>query len=272
MSDPALRPPPHKGAYIFPNLLTAGNLFFGFYAIIAAVDDKWERAAVMIIIAAVMDGFDGKIARAMGASSRFGVEFDSLADLASFGIAPAVLVYLWALRPYQKIGWVAAFLFAACGALRLARFNVQAASTEKRWFTGLPIPMAALTVASTVLLVQDLSADGKNILPGYVVVLIIYLLAFLMVSTLRYRSFKELETRPHRTFYFLVSAVIVISLVAINPQIAFFSLSMLYLASGLLEPPITLLLRRRHPRQPLGARSEKPRRPPAHRENREQHP
>jgi CDP-diacylglycerol--serine O-phosphatidyltransferase len=272
VSETPLRPPPHKSAYIFPNLLTAGNLFFGFYAIIAAVDDKWERAAYMIIVAAVMDGFDGKIARAMGASSRFGVEFDSLADLASFGIAPAVLVYLWALRPYQKIGWVAAFLFAACGALRLARFNVQVASTEKRWFTGMPIPMAALTVASTVLLVENFAAGGRNSLPGWVVVLLIYLLSFLMVSTVRYRSFKELETRPHKTFYFLVSAVIVLSLVAIHHQIAFFSLAMLYLASGLLEPPIALLLGRRRQRPGLGARSEEPRRPPSNRENREQHP
>ena len=271
MATQSARPPLHKGAYIFPNLLTAGNLFFGFYAMVLAVDERWERAAVMIIVAAVFDGLDGKVARFTGGSSRFGVEFDSLADLTSFGIAPALLVYLWALRPYGRVGWVAAFLFAACGALRLARFNVQAASTEKRWFTGMPIPMAAATVASTVLLAENLSADGRHLLPGWVFVLLIYLLAFLMVSTVRYRSFKELETKPHRSFYLLVSAVIVISLIAIHPQIAFFALSILYLFSGLLEPALALLLRRRAARRGPRARSEEGRRP-HHRERREQNP
>jgi CDP-diacylglycerol--serine O-phosphatidyltransferase len=215
----------------------------------------FERAAIAIIIAAFMDGLDGKIARMTGTSSRFGVEFDSLADLVSFGVAPALLVYIWELKAFARIGWVAAFLFVACGALRLARFNVQVSSTEKRWFTGLPIPMAGGMLAVTVLFFQHLQAGGREI-SGVLFVLLTYLLSFLMVSTVRYRSFKELETKPHRAFYLLVSAIIVISLVAIHPQISLFALAVLYLISGPIEPLARLLLRRspqrasRHTRVP----------------------
>jgi len=248
MIEPALRPPPHKGAYIFPNLLTAGNLFAGFYAIVAAMNLHFERAAVAVIIAAFMDGLDGKIARMTGTSSRFGVEFDSLADLVSFGVAPALLVYIWELKAFPRIGWVAAFLFVACGALRLARFNVQVASTEKRWFTGMPIPMAGGTLAVTVLFFDHMHAGGRET-SGILFVLLTYLLSFLMVSTVRYRSFKELESKPHRAFYLLVSTVILISLVAIHPQISLFTLAVLYLLSGPAEPLVQFVMRRPHARR-----------------------
>lgn len=239
-----VRPPPAKGAYIFPNLLTAGNLFAGFYAIVSAMSLHFDRAAIAIIIAAFMDGLDGKVARFTGASSRFGEEFDSLADLVSFGVAPALLMYIWTMKAHGRVGWVAAFLFVACGALRLARFNVQSATTEKRWFTGLPIPMAALTLAATVLFFRHQRADGRQV-ASILLVMLVYLLAFLMVSTFRYRSFKELEAQPHRSFYLLVSVVIVISLVALHPQIALFSLAALYLLSGPIEPLVAFVLGRR---------------------------
>ena len=253
MNEPALRPPPHKSAYIFPNLLTAGNLFAGFYAIVAAMNLKFEYAAVAIIIAAFMDGLDGKVARLTGTSSRFGVEFDSLADLVSFGVAPAILIYVWELRGFKRIGWVAAFLFVACGALRLARFNVQAASTEKRWFTGMPIPMAGGTLAVTVLFFHHMHAGGRAT-SGIPFVLLTYLLSFLMVSTVRYRSFKQLETKPHRAFYLMVSVIILISLVAIHPQISLFSLAVLYLLSGPVEPLVMFLLNRSPDRRARQAR------------------
>ncbi len=260
MLEPALRPPPHKGAYIFPNLLTAGNLFAGFFAIVSAMNLRFERAAVAIIIAAFMDGLDGKIARMTGTSSRFGVEFDSLADLVSFGVAPALLVYIWELKAFPRVGWVAAFLFVACGALRLARFNVQVGTTEKRWFTGLPIPMAGGTLAVTVLFFQHRQAGGRET-SGVLFVLLTYLLSFLMVSTVRYRSFKELETRPHRAFYLLVSAVIVISLVAIHPQFSLFALAVLYLLSGPIEPVVRFVAHRAPGRAPRPERvPEDPRR------------
>jgi len=253
MLEPALRPPPHKSAYIFPNLLTAGNLFAGFYAIVASMNLKFEHAAVAIIIAAFMDGLDGKVARMTGTSSRFGVEYDSLADLVSFGVAPAVLVYVWELRGFKRVGWVAAFLFVACGALRLARFNVQVATTEKRWFTGMPIPMAGGTLAVTVLFFQHMLAGGRET-SGLLFVLLTYLLSFLMVSTVRYRSFKELETRPHRAFYLMVSVIILISLIAIHPQISLFALAVLYLLSGPAEPVIMFLLNRTPGRRSRPAR------------------
>jgi CDP-diacylglycerol--serine O-phosphatidyltransferase len=267
--EPAHRPPPHKGAYIFPNLLTAGNLFAGFYAIVTAMNLHFERAAAAIIIAAFMDGLDGKIARMTGTSSRFGVEFDSLADLVSFGVAPALLVYIWELKAFPRIGWVAAFLFVACGALRLARFNVQAVSTEKRWFTGLPIPMAGGTLAVTVLFFEHLQAGGHET-KGIVFVLLTYLLSFLMVSTVRYRSFKELESNPHRAFYLLVSAVILISLVAIHPQVSLFALAAAYLLSGPVEPLVLFLLRRPRGRRTRGQRL--PDESPRHHRNEEQRP
>jgi CDP-diacylglycerol--serine O-phosphatidyltransferase len=259
------RPPLHKGAYIFPNLLTAGNVFAGFYSIVATMNLRFDSAAIAIVVAAFMDGLDGKVARFTGGSSRFGVEFDSLADLVSFGVAPALLMYQLELKAYGRFGWVACFLFVACGALRLARFNVQSTSTEKRWFTGLPIPMAALTLAATVLFFRHLRAEGREH-TGLLFVLLVYLLSFLMVSTFKYRSFKELETRPHRSFYFLVTVVIVISLIAIHPPIALFSLAGLYLFSGPIEPILALVLRRRKGKRLWPRVPEDGRRPPLTRE------
>ena len=145
-----------KGIYILPNLFTLGNMLCGFYSIISTIEGRFHHAAVAIFIAALADGLDGKIARLTKTCSRFGVEFDSLADLVSFGVAPALLIYIWALRPYQRVGWLAAFLFVICGALRLARFNVQVYTSENKYFTGLPIPAAATTIASFVLLHQFL--------------------------------------------------------------------------------------------------------------------
>ena len=151
-----------KGIFILPSLFTTGNALCGFYAIIAAinsisvvsgnsftVDETWIlRSAFAIMLGGVFDGLDGRVARSTKTTSKFGVEFDSLADLLTFGLAPAVLVYVWALRPYGKIGWIAAFLFVICGALRLARFNVQATGKKSNYFTGLPSPAAAASIAS----------------------------------------------------------------------------------------------------------------------------
>ena len=180
-----------KGVYILPNLFTTGNLFCGFWAIISVFHEKFEYAAYAILLASVFDVLDGKVARLSGATSKFGVQYDSLADLVSFGIAPALLTFSWALRPYGKFGWLAAFLFVVCGALRLARFNVQSASGEVKYFKGLPIPAAALMIALTILLYLELIETGwvKDI----AVLAMIYVLAFLMVSNIRYFSFKEFD-------------------------------------------------------------------------------
>src|SRR5471030_2470512 len=146
--------------YILPNLLTTGNMFFGFYSMIQSLSGNFTMAAYAIIWAAVFDTLDGRVARLTRSTSKFGMEYDSLSDLVSFGVAPAILLYQWALKPFDRLGWLACFLFLACGALRLARFNVQVASIEKKYFQGLPIPMAAGIVATSVM-----AADHAGINP-----------------------------------------------------------------------------------------------------------
>ena len=153
-----------KGIYILPNLLTTGNLLCGFWAIISVFQEQFYYAAVAILLASVFDAFDGKVAKLSRATSKFGMQYDSLADLVSFGIAPALLAFSWALRPYGKFGWLAAFTFVACGAIRLARYNVMASSGETKYFKGVPIPVAAAMIALTILLYQRLvtNPNGQN--------------------------------------------------------------------------------------------------------------
>lgn len=231
-----------KPVYVLPNLLTAGNLCAGFYAITAAVHLQFERAAVALVVAGLLDVFDGKIARLTRSSSRFGMEFDSLADLLSFGAGPAVLVYLWALQPYGRAGWVAAFLLVACGALRLARYNVHADTVDPRWFVGLPIPAASAFLATTVLFLREPVAFGRPV--GIVIILQAYLIAFLMVSTVRYRSFKDLGMRQKRPFSFLVSAVFLFSIIALKPQATLFAMAVVYVLSGPVEAVLSSFLHR----------------------------
>ncbi len=219
-----------KGVYILPNLFTTGNLFCGFWAIISVFQEKFYYAAVAILLAAVFDILDGKVARLSGATSKFGVQYDSLADLISFGVAPAVLAFSWALRPYGRFGWLAAFLFVVCGALRLARFNVQSSSGEVKYFKGLPIPAAATMIALTILLYLRLIETGwvKDI----VILVMIYVLAFLMVSSIRYFSFKEFDLarrKPFSIFIFIVLSMIVI---VMEPVIVLFGSIFFYILSG----------------------------------------
>ncbi|MBI2609415.1 MAG: CDP-diacylglycerol--serine O-phosphatidyltransferase [Deltaproteobacteria bacterium] len=215
--------------YILPNLFTSGNLFCGFFSVIASLKGDFKKAALALFIASVFDFLDGRVARMTKTYSRFGEEYDSLADVISFGVAPAVMMYLWALKPYGRIGWLAAFLFLACGALRLARFNVQAQSIEKRHFQGLPIPMAAGVIASSVLLFVDYFSEGtKNIY----MLSITFVLAFLMVSEIRYRSFKDFDLKDTRSFGLLVGVVLLLIIFAIHPELALFTLFTTYTASG----------------------------------------
>ena len=200
-----------KGIYIFPNLFTTGNLFCGFWSIISVFQEKYFYGAMAILLAGVFDVLDGKVARLTGSGSKFGIQYDSLADLVSFGIAPAVLAFNWALRPYGRFGWFAAFLFVVCGALRLARFNVMAASGDTKYFKGLPIPAAASMVSLVILLYLRLIETGW--IKDIVVLVAIYILAFLMVSNIRYSSFKELnlaKRKPFSLFIFVVLTMIVI--------------------------------------------------------------
>ncbi len=225
-----------RGIYILPNIFTSLNIFCGFYAIISAIDGKYIAAAIAIIIAVVFDILDGKIARATKTASRFGVEYDSLADLISFGLAPGLMIYLWALKPLGRIGWLAAFLFMTCGALRLARFNTQTGAISGEYFIGLPIPAAAGMAASTVLFCHrfDIAGNANPV----VIIVMLYMLAFLMVSTIKYNSFKKnSELFRKMNFNVLVTVILVLIFIAAQPPIALFLLGLAYVASG---PIITI--------------------------------
>lgn len=224
--------------YILPNLFTTANMFFGFFSVVLSLQGDFIKAAYAIIGAAVFDALDGRVARLTQSTSKFGMEYDSLSDLVSFGMAPAILLYLWALKPFDRIGWLVAFLFLACGALRLARFNVQAASIEKKYFQGLPIPMAAGIVASSVTALTDLGipAERNVFLLGMTV-----LLGFVMVSNFRYRSFKELDIKKERKpFFMLIVGVCVLIFIAARPEVnlffAFMTYAILGAVFGILSP------------------------------------
>lgn len=220
-----------KGTYIVPNLFTTANLFSGFFGIVSAIDSHFDRAAIAILVSCVFDILDGKVARFTRATSRFGVEYDSLADLVAFGVTPALLMYLWALRPFGRLGWLAAFVFVACGALRLARFNVQTETASKKYFVGLPIPGAASVVATTLLFIDVLEIT----LPpsgGVLLLVATYILGFLMVSTVPYNSFKDFEIVKAKPITVLFVAVLGLTIVAVNPGLMLFLLLMVYLVSG----------------------------------------
>lgn len=232
-----------RGIYLIPNLLTTGNLFSGFYSIVAVFSANYFHAALAILIAMAFDFLDGKSARLTKTTSRFGVEYDSLADMVSFGVAPGILIYSWALTHFGRAGWVAAFLFVVCGALRLARFNVQAASVESKYFSGLPIPAAAGVIASLVVLDLHILRMGSEIKP-FLILGFIYVLAFLMVSTFRYRSFKDFHLRNRKPFSVLVSAILGLIVLAAAPQIMLFAFFAGYAISGPAEQVSGKLFRR----------------------------
>ena len=239
-----------RGVYLIPSLFTSGNLICGFFSLISTFNGEYLQAAIFIILAHLLDGLDGYVARLTKTTSQFGVELDSLADLVSFGVAPAVLVYYWALVPWGTWGWLAACLYVVCGALRLARFNVQIANVEKSHFVGLPIPAAAEMIAATVLIYYFLGGAGaanKRV----ILLLVIYLLAGLMVSSFQYFSFKQLSLKRKHPFWILVSAILFIKLTIAEPQIMFFTVFLLYTLSGPLLWLLAVYKRRRGKRGEL---------------------
>jgi CDP-diacylglycerol--serine O-phosphatidyltransferase len=225
-----------RGIYLLPNLLTTAGLFCGFYAIVASINGEFDRAAHAIILAGVFDILDGKIARLTHASSVFGVQYDSLADLTSFGLAPGLLVYLWGLHEFGRIGWSAAFIYVVCAALRLARFNVQSASGDRRYFRGLPTPAAAGVLATTVLFyheVQRLVGHPLEVERPVWFVVVAYGLAYLMISNIRYRSFKDIDLRSRYHFKVLLGLVLGGIVIAAAHEITLFLVGITYTASGL---------------------------------------
>lgn len=228
-----------RGIYILPNLFTTLNIFCGFIAVIFALDGKFISAAYSIVIAGIFDGLDGKIARATRTTSKFGVEYDSMADLISFGMAPALMFYLWVLAPLGRVGWLGAFLFTVCGALRLARFNTQTGTVSSDYFVGLPIPASAGMLAATVLFCQHIGME-QTISPIFFLVMV-YGLSFLMVSNIRYHSFKKPELFKRMNFNGLVGIILIFIFIAAQPAIALFFIGAIYVASG----PLLLLMHRR---------------------------
>ncbi|MEX0375231.1 CDP-diacylglycerol--serine O-phosphatidyltransferase [Spiribacter pallidus] len=248
MSDPSPEPRrKRRGIYLLPNLITTLALFFGFYAVVAAQSGTYELAAIAIFVAMVMDGLDGRVARLTHTQSDFGVQFDSIADMVSFGIAPALVVYLWALADlaslgavWEKLGWLGAFIYTACAGLRLARFNTQAGMADKRYFQGLPSPAAAATLAGLVWAGDRLDFGGW---PAGIPALVITLLAgVLMVSNVRYDSFKEIDFRYRVPFVVMVLGVMAVALMSLHPPSVLFALALTYMGSG---PVLTVLRRRR---------------------------
>jgi CDP-diacylglycerol--serine O-phosphatidyltransferase len=218
--------------HILPSVLTTANLFFGFYGIIAALREEFYHAAIAILVAVVFDGLDGKVARLTKTTSNFGVEYDSLADLLSFGVAPSLILYLWALEPVGRFGWIAAFIFLICGALRLARFNVQVGQSAGFHFTGLPIPAAAGMVASLILLSKDFMSFAE---PKPLIILGVACgLAFLMVSNIKYRSFKNLRLKGRPPNWLIVLAIPLLALI-LKPELLIFVLFVVYIVSGPVE-------------------------------------
>ena len=230
-----------RNAYILvlPSLFTTGNLFCGFYSILRSFNHDFERAAYAIILAGVFDLLDGRVARITKSTSKFGVEYDSIADVVSFGVAPAILAYVWALQGFGRLGWAGAFFFAACGALRLARFNTVSEELPKSYFLGLPIPAAANLVAAAVIAYHDLHFEY----PEVIMLFLVFALGLLMVSTVRYRSFKDFDLRHRRSFYLLVILVGLVALAAVRPELALIALFGYYVAWGPIREGAGLLRR-----------------------------
>jgi len=232
---------PRRGIYLLPNLFTTAALFAGFYAILAAVNGKFEAAAVAIFVAMLLDGVDGRVARMTKTQSAFGAEYDSLSDMVSFGLAPALVVFIWTLSDLGRLGWLAAFIYTASGALRLARFNTQVGIADKKYFQGLPSPSAAAIVAGSVWIGVDYGLDSETV--GWPVAILTTLVGLLMVSNIRYHSFKEIDFHGKVPFMVLVVVVVVLAIIQTHPPTVLFLLFLAYAVSG---PVLTLVQLRKH--------------------------
>lgn len=232
-----LKTPPRKGIYLLPNLLTTGAMFAGFYAVVAAMQGKFEAAAVAVFVAMILDGLDGRVARMTNTQSEFGAQYDSMADLISFGVAPGLVMYQWALVHLQssgaawgKAGWLVAFVYVACAALRLARFNVQIGKVDKRFFVGLPSPASAALMVGMVWVFHDLDVTGRNVqIPALFLTLAAGLL---MVSNVSFYSFKDFDLRNRVPFVAVLVVLLVFALTTIDPPKVLFGVFLLYALSG----------------------------------------
>jgi CDP-diacylglycerol--serine O-phosphatidyltransferase len=252
MSDSApVRPPRHRGIYLLPNLFTTGAMFAGFYAIVTSIAGDFSSAAIAVFVAALLDGMDGRVARLTNTQSEFGVQYDSLSDLVSFGLAPSLVMYTWSLSTLKdygptwgKIGWAAAFIYAACAALRLARFNTQVGVIDKRYFQGLASPAAAAVCMSFVWSMDKFGVLGAEV--PFITAVMAVIVGLLMVSNFRYYSFKSLPMGDRVPFLWVLIGVLVLVPFFIDPPRVLFVVFTLYLLSG---PVMTLWGRATHRRR-----------------------
>lgn len=226
-----------RGIYLLPNLFTTAALFAGFYAIVQAMNGKYEHAAVAIFIAMVLDGLDGRVARMTNTQSAFGAQYDSLSDMVSFGVAPSLVLYVWALKPLGKLGWIAAFIYCACAALRLARFNTNAGNTDKRFFQGLPSPAAAALLAGLVWVCFDNGLAGDlDFYPWLKMKWIAWTLTVAaglsMVSDLRFYSGKDINLKSSVPFIVILFVMLAIVLISYSPPEVLFFIAFVYAISG----------------------------------------
>ena len=222
------------GIFLLPNLLTTGALFAGFYSIVAAINDRFEAAAISVLIAMLLDGMDGRIARMTNTQSDFGAQYDSLSDMVSFGLAPALIIYQWIMFQLGNIGWLAAFLYSAATGLRLSRFNTQASSADKRFFQGLPSPAAAAFISSYVWFGESFAFRDQTFSLG-IATFVTVGTALLMISNVRYHSFKELDLKGRVSFIRAAAIVGIFALISIQPESVLLVIFAAYVASGLVE-------------------------------------
>ncbi len=228
-----------RGVYVLPALLTLGNILCGYLSIESAHRQSFHVAASLLFLAGILDGLDGRVARLTGATSAFGEQLDSSADVISFGLAPAFLAYQWGLQGFDRLGLAASFLFVVCGACRLARFNVQIHVVDKRYFVGLPIPAGAAAVAGVIWVhPAPLPAPGWNVV--YLVFTVV--VSYLMISTLKYRSFKELDMKSRRSVILVPLIGLILAAVAWKPEISLMSLSIAYAASAPIARVLSILM------------------------------
>jgi len=241
-----------RGIYLLPNLFTTAGLFAGFYAIVAATKNHFDAASIAIFVAMIMDSLDGRIARLTNTQSDFGKEYDSLSDMVAFGLAPALVMYEWALLGLGKLGWLAAFIYTAAAALRLARFNVQHAVVNKRYFQGLASPAAAGVIGGMVWVGDDYGLR-ESVGMAVSVAILTVIVALLMVSNVRYRSFKDLDLRNRVPFVTVLLLVLTFAFVSIDPPQVLFALFFGYALSG----PVNTLIFLRKRKQILRRRRQR---------------
>lgn len=226
----ALAHPAHRGVFLIPNLLTTSALFAGFYAIISSVNGDFTKACIAIFVAQLLDGADGRVARMTHTQSEFGAQYDSMSDIIAFGLAPAILAFQWSLTGLDKAGWVAAFIFVAGAALRLARFNVQIGKVDKKYFVGLASPAGAAVIWATIWSLDVAGISGESM--SWLMLFLTPLIGIMMVSPVRYTSFKDISAQRRVPFFGLLAIVLVFALIALDPPRVLLGFALAYAFSG----------------------------------------